>query len=265
MVRDVPGVGARQAEHHQVAGAQPGHRDIARQHVLRRAELADDRHRPGRRGWPRPAGRPGRHRQDRERLVVSLGRGRPQVVRAPRHHGEHRPVALLDVEHPGHVPAAVRGHGPAGLDPQDLAGGRGPGQAAPVARPVETVARPAVVHGHPAPEVDFRVAHAVPAAPAPREVENPAGRGERRGGAEPARQVRVQPAQPQRAGLRAALAEPPRAAIEKNRVHPERSRRSAHHERRFSPGAQAGIRGVARRVHPEQDVGRPAGRERGGA
>ena len=265
MVRDVPGVGARQAERHQVAGPQPGGLDVPREYVLGRAELPDDRYSSGRRGRPGPVMRPGRPGQDRERLVVPLGRWRPQVMRAARHHGEHPAVARLDVEHPRHVPAAVGGHGPAGLDPQDLAGGRGPGQAAPIARPVETVARPAVVHGHPAPEVDFRVAHAVPAAPAPREVENPAGRGERRGGAEPARQVRVQPAQPQRAGLRAALAEPPRAAIEKNRVHPERSRRSAHHERRFSPGAQAGIRGVARRVHPEQDVGRPAGRERGGA
>ena len=117
------------------------HLDISRQDVLGRAQLTDDRHRPGRGRRPGPAMRPGRHRQHRERLVVSLGHGRPQAMRAARDHRERLAVARLDVEYPRHVPAAVRltddGHRPGGQrgsHPQPGArGDHGPG--GPASRP----------------------------------------------------------------------------------------------------------------------------------
>jgi hypothetical protein len=61
------------------------------------AAAAGDRHGLIADAGPRPRRRPVLHRDDLERLVVPLGRGRAQVVRAARDHGERLAVAVLHV------------------------------------------------------------------------------------------------------------------------------------------------------------------------
>ena len=131
---------------------------------------------------------------------MALGRGRAQVVGAPRHHGERLAVAVLHVEHPGQVPAAVGGHRAARLDPQRLAGTGQGGQPAPVGGPVEHNVRPRVVHRHAAAEVELGVRHTVLRAPLPPERDQPPGRGQQAVRADPAGQVGVQAAQPHGGG-----------------------------------------------------------------
>ena len=187
---------------------------------------------------------------------MSLGRRGPEVVRPARQHGERLAVTALDVEHPRHVPAAVRGDRPARLDAQRLARPRGTSEPAPAGGPVELLPGPAVVHRHPAAEVELRLAHSAGVTPLPGETEHPRRGGEQRGCVETAGQMRVQPAQPQSAGRRVTRRKPARAVIERQAIHTER--------RGLTPHDELAAQLRSWRVDPEQDVdGAPRGQRLG--
>jgi hypothetical protein len=248
-VRDVPRVRARHPERDEVTGTHQRDGHIPRQDVLGRAQLANRRYVLIHRHWAGPVVPPRSHRKYGEWLVMSLGCRGAQMVRTARHHHERLAVAALHVEDPRHVPAAVRGHRPAGLDPQRLTRPRRRREPAPVSGPVEPLAGPCVVHRHAAAQVEFRVPHAVPVAPRPGEIEHPRRGGEQRGRVKAAGQMRVHPAQPQAASCRVTRRKPARALVKQHLIHAKRRWLTPHdkpagHLRWVGPGE----------VDPEQHV-----------
>ena len=236
VVRDVPRIGAGQGERNDVTGAQARDVHAAGKDVLRRAELPDERH--GLVGGlrPLPAMWPARHGQDRERLVVPLRSGGPQVMGTAADHRERMPLTALDVDHCRDVPAAVRRHRAAWLDPYRLPPPRNPAEPAAIGRPVESSIRPPVVDGHAATDVDLGMCDVPRRTPVPCKRDHPGGDAEEGGRVEPARQMRVQ----------AAKAQPPEArqqdaaVVERVRVHAERRRAAAHRESSRGRGPRCG-------------------------
>ena len=199
-----------------------------------------------------------RHRKDRERLVVSLGGGRPQVMSSARDHSECLAVAAFHVHHLGDVPTAVGRHGAAWLDAYRLARPRKPAEPSSVGRPVEMSIRPPIVDGHAAADVDLGERHTAPAAPVAGERDHVDRDALRADSVQPAGQMGVQPAQSQSpegraAACRSSRGRPGPCRTASGGLPSREPRRAAPRPRGAAGGGALGVR-RARQVNPQQHL-----------